>query len=118
MQHTEMLTAIDALLESIRVINSNLNRLTETSEKLYSRINVLEQDLQERSARKRVYRSLLTLYPLLVVILLGLVNLDHYKINTAVKDFNTLTDDLKSLGMFASNSDYQHSESESFGEST
>jgi len=114
MQHTEMLTAIDALMESIKVINFNLNRLTETSEKLYSRINVLEQDLQERAVKKRVYKSLLALYPLLVVILLGVVNMDHYKINTAVKDFNSLTEDLKSLGMFASNSDYQHSES--FGE--
>jgi|SRR3954469_17724847 len=116
MQQIDVLTAIDAVMDSIRVINSNLNRLAESSEKLYSRINILERDLHERAAKKSVYKSLLAVYPALVVILLFLVNTDHYKINSAVKDFKALSEDIKSLGLYANSNDYKSEQY--FGEGT
>ncbi len=104
MPHTEILTAMDALMESIKITNANLDRLSDSSEKLYSRINILEQDLHERITKKRVYKSIFALYPALVIIFLFVANVDHYKIKTAVKDFNALSDDLKGLGVYANNS--------------
>lgn len=103
MQHADMMTAYDALMESIKVINYNLSRLSDTSEKLYQRIDILEKDLQERSLRKKFLKSIVAFYPLILVILFMLIDSDHQRLTQVAQDVNGLVRDSKSLMMLADN---------------
>jgi len=105
MQSADMMTAYTALMESIKVINFNLNRLSDASEKLYQRIDVLEQDMQERSVKKKFIKSLIAFYPLLILLLMLLIDSDHQKISQVAADVSGLINDSKSLVMVAQNYD-------------
>ena len=76
----EIVKNISAIVVELNTINSNLNRMVDISNKITERITLLENDLQERIIRKKIYKSLITFYPALIVVLMILMNLDHQKI--------------------------------------
>lgn len=90
--------AFNALLESLKLINTNL-------EKLSKRLDVLEEDYKERSVKKRLFKFLFAFYPVVLVVLLFLVDSDHHKIAEIAGDLNELIQDGRSLVMYANNED-------------
>ena len=99
----DMIAATETLIQSIKMINFNLDRLNQTTEKICNRLDVLENDYRERSLRKKFYRSLIAIYPAIMVCLLWFIGLDHQKVSQAVSDVNLLVQDMKGLTMYAFN---------------
>ena len=87
-----------ALVESLRLINSNLEKVTK-------RIEVLENDYKERYYKKRFIRWLITFYPTLLIFLLFIIDLDHKKIADVASDINALIQDTRNISMAASSNE-------------
>ena len=79
-----------ALIESLRLINTNLEKVT-------SRIEILESDYKERFIKKQLFRWLMTLYPIVMVVLIWMVDTDHKKIAEIAGDIKELINDTSSL---------------------
>lgn len=77
----EMANSISSLMIQITNINDNITRLAGVSNTITERIHVLENDLQERAIRKKVYKSLLAYYPIILFLMVLLFNLDNHKIS-------------------------------------
>lgn len=78
--NNQMANSISSLMVQITNINENINRLVGVSNTITERINVLEHDLQERVIRKKVYKSLLAYYPIVLFLMLLFFNLDSKRI--------------------------------------
>jgi tetrahydromethanopterin S-methyltransferase subunit G len=85
-----------AFLESIKLINHNLEKIT-------SRIEILENDYQYREAKKRFMKYLIAFYPLVITLLLLLINSDHNKIAQIAVDVSGIVTDAKTLTLLADN---------------
>jgi hypothetical protein len=85
-----MASSISSLMIQITNINENINRLATVSNTITERINVLEHDLQERVIRKKVYKSLLAYYPVVLFLMLLFFNLDNDRIAEIMKYFKVL----------------------------
>ena len=85
-----------ALIESLKLINGNL-------EKMYLRIEVLERDFKDREAKRRLMKWLMAFYPIVIGVLIFIIDSDHHKIAEIAGDMSELINDSKSLIMYASN---------------
>lgn len=83
-----------AFLESIKLINRNLEKVT-------ARIEVLEHDYQYREVKKRFFKYLIAFYPFVITFLLFLVSADHNKIAQIAGDVSGVVKDAKELTMYA-----------------
>lgn len=75
----EMTKTISSLVTQLGAVNENLDRIVELSNKLTERLTILESDLHERTLRKKIYKSLITFYPLIIICMILFMNLDHQK---------------------------------------
>lgn len=81
------------LVESLKLINSNLEKIT-------SRIEVLEMDYKERSIKKNLAKYLMTFYPFVLVILIFMVDADHRKMTDVARDVHSLISDMQNLTFY------------------
>lgn len=79
-----------AVIESLKIINSSMEKVT-------SRIEILENDYKERYLKKRFFRWLVAIYPIVLVFLLFVIDLDHKKIAEISGDIKELIKDASSL---------------------
>jgi hypothetical protein len=79
-----------AFNENLKQINENVRHVTESSIKLAERIKVLESDMQERSFKKQIMSALMTLYPLIIIALVIMTNLDHNKIKNLMDSLHAV----------------------------
>ncbi len=87
-----------ALVESLKLINSNL-------EKTNRKIEVLERDFKDREVKRRFFKLLIAFYPIVMGILVVMVDADHHKIAEIAGDVSELVSDTKKIVMYASNND-------------
>lgn len=83
-------SAITVLLDSIRLINANL-------EKLSARLDIIENDFRERSIKKKLMRWLVTFYPVVMIMLMFMIDSDHHKIAEITGDVKELISDTHDL---------------------
>lgn len=79
-----------AFNENLKQININLKHLTESSIKLSERVKVLESDLEDRSFKKNMTSALIKLYPLIIISLIIMTNLDHSKIKNLIDNIQSV----------------------------
>jgi hypothetical protein len=91
-------TAIYALIENIKILNGNIEKIT-------NRIEVLEGDFKERTIKKRLMRSLIAFYPLVLVSLIWVINADHESISRVAADVSELIKDSQSINPYARSND-------------
>ena len=82
-----------ALLENIKTINEDI-------EKISSRIENLENDYRERGVKKKMYRWMFTLYPVIIAILLFLIDINHNKIVEIAGDVRELVSDVNDMAIY------------------
>ena len=87
-----------AVMESLKLINSSL-------QKLFDRIEVLERDFKDREAKRRFFKWLIAFYPLIIGFMLLIVDADHRKMVEVASDISDLVNDSKSLIMYAGSYD-------------
>lgn len=76
----EMTKTISSLVIQLGTVNENIKRILDVSNKITERIIILESDFQERAIRKKIYKSLIKFYPVILSILMIAVGIDHEKI--------------------------------------
>lgn len=87
-----------AVIESLRMVNSTLDKIVE-------RLEVLESDFQERYFKRRFFKWLISLYPFAIISLIWFVDVDHKKIAEIAGDINELINDTKTISLIAQESD-------------
>lgn len=105
MPNVEMISTLNTLTESIKLINANLERLTDSTLKLYDRIDVLEKDLQERSIKRKLVKSMFAFYPFILIFLFTCLGIDHNEIATLTKDIRSIMQDTQTLQEYSLNDD-------------
>lgn len=68
-------------------LTSQVDRMTFAIDKLCSRIELLELDLQDRKLKKKIIGFLFTLYPVVMLVLTFSINIDQTKINDFIKNY-------------------------------
>lgn len=81
---------ISSLVAQIGSIQQNLERMIDVSTRLTERIHLLENDLNERTIRKKVYKSLIAFYPLIIIAFMLFSNIDHRKMLDLLKQIQLL----------------------------
>lgn len=99
----EIVNSVNSILETVKIINSNVERVTDSACQLYERLMVLEKDMTERSTKKKFIKSLIGLYPILMVFMIWVIDSDHHAISQVASDVNSIVKDAKSLTMYADN---------------
>jgi hypothetical protein len=85
-------SSLTAFSENLKEINTNLARVADSSIKLAERVKVLESDLSERTYKKHLLSSLAYLYPMIIIGLLVMTNLNHDKVQSLVSNLKSLTE--------------------------
>jgi uncharacterized membrane protein YoaK (UPF0700 family) len=76
--------------DNLRSLQNNLETMLEQSNKLVTRINVLEKDLEERKIRKYIFNLLMFFYPVLLGGMLFMTTIDHSKVLLVLDDIENL----------------------------
>jgi tetrahydromethanopterin S-methyltransferase subunit G len=85
--------AFHALLEIIKPMNEDIKKIS-------SRIESLENDYRERGIKKKIYKWLFTLYPLVIVIILFLIDINHNKMIEIASDVKELVSDVNDMAIY------------------
>lgn len=93
----EMRSSVNGLIQSIGGMNKNIENLTSCTEKIFDRINILEGEMKQREEKKKFYKSLVSVYPIAITILIIVFNMDHNKVVSAANDVAAIVNATKQL---------------------
>lgn len=96
-QEQEIHSSVSGLILSISGINKNIENLTSCTEKIFDRINVLEGEMKQREAKKQFYKSLISVYPIVITVLIIVFNMDHNKVVSVANDVTAIVNATKQL---------------------